>query len=102
MGIFDVVFSQITPGVDRFQGLLPAYHMIVPVYVVHPRYGSHLTLMSNRAVKPCVFPLCQGLGAVTLQGSDPVGLGNPLSNINSNLIFEQFDFSSVRGLFSCK
>ena len=76
--------------------------MIVPVYVVHPRYGSHLTLMSNRAVKLCMFPLFQGLGAVTLQGSDPVGFGNPLSNVDSYLIFEQFDFSSARGFLSGK
>ena len=67
--------------------------MIVPVYVVHPRYGSHLTLMSNRAVKLCMFPLCHGLGAVTLQGPDPVGFGNPLSNVNSILNF-------VRGFLS--
>jgi 4-coumarate--CoA ligase len=71
--------------------------------------------MLNRAVKVCMFPLSRGLGTVILQGFDPVSFGKSIEQykltfsaivppvlvqIANNPVFEQFDFSSMRGFLS--
>ena len=113
--MFGRVFSQTTPEVDRFLGVLPVYHIFASVSVVYPRYHPYLTHMSNRAVKVCMFPLSRGLGAVILRGFDPVSFGNSIQQykisfcpivppilvlIANNPVFEQFDFSNVRAFLS--
>jgi acyl-CoA synthetase (AMP-forming)/AMP-acid ligase II len=85
------------------------------LYRLFTSLKSASDLMWNRAVKVCMFPLSRGLGAVMLRGFDPVSFGRSIEQykitfcpivppvlvqIANNPLFEQFDFSSVRGFLS--